>query len=306
MKDDFYIQFEQAFRGGRPEIKDRLQIYLPFIESLVDLYPKSVALDLGCGRGEWLEVLRDVGLSAFGVDLDDSMLAECRNLGLDVSTQDAISALNALEDESISIVSAFHLIEHIPFDILKTLVSESMRVLKPGGLLIMETPNSDNIMVATSRFYFDPTHTRPIPVELLKFLLKYYGFCNTAVFGLQESAELREKIAPSLQDVLGGASPDYAVITQKSAHESIIDRFKTPFALDLGLTTDTLVRRFDQRITQERSELTQSVVALTQSVAALNKQINAVYNSSSWKVTRPLRALSTGLRHIKALFKRTQ
>lgn len=288
MKDDFYSQFERSFRGERPEIKERLQVYLPFIEPLIDLYPDAIALDLGCGRGEWLEVLRDKGLTAQGVDLDDGMLDECRKLSLNVSTQDAISALNGFENESVSMVSAFHLVEHIPFEVLRTLISEAHRVLKPGGLLIMETPNPENIMVGTSNFYLDPTHTRPIPPGLLKFLPQFYGFLNVTVLGLQESPALREKMSPSLRDVLGGASPDYAVIAQKFAQESISACFKTAFAIKLGLTTETLISRYDHRIQQENSALNQSVATL-----------NAIYNSSSWKVTRPLRALGAALQYVK-------
>lgn len=353
MKDDFYSQFEHSFRGERSEIKDRLQVYFPFIEPLIDLYPDAIALDLGCGRGEWLEVLRDKGLAAQGVDLDDGMLAECRKLSLNVSTQDAIAALNSFEDTSIAMVSAFHLVEHLPFEILRTLISEAFRVLKPGGLLILETPNPENILVGTSNFYLDPTHTRPIPPGLLKFLSKYYGFINGTVIGLQESPVLREKASPSLRDVLGGASPDYAVVAQKSAHEEIIARFKSAFSLERGLTTDTLMNRFDQHSQQEHAELSQVIAALdaqgqqkhaelnqaiaelgvqseqknaelsqaismlgmqseqkyaelTQAISALNAQIHAVYSSSSWRVTRPLRAVGSALRRAKNWLKRNR
>jgi O-antigen chain-terminating methyltransferase len=314
MKDDFYTQFEQAFRGERPEIKARLQVYAPFIEPLIDLYPDAIALDLGCGRGEWLEVLRDKGLAAQGVDLDDGMLTECRKLNLNASLQDAIAALNSFENESISMVSAFHLVEHISFETLRSLISEAFRVLKPGGLLVLETPNPENILVGTSNFYLDPTHTRPIPPGLLKFMSKYYGFINGTVLGLQESPTLRENASPSLRDVLGGASPDYALVAQKSAPEEIIARFKAAFSLEHGLTTDTLMNRFDQHRQQGHAELSQAIAVLgtqsqqqhaelTQAVSALNAQIHAVYSSSSWRVTRPLRALGSALRHAKEWLK---
>jgi SAM-dependent methyltransferase len=309
MKDDFYSQFEHAFRGERPEIKERLQVYVPLIEPLIDLYPDALALDLGCGRGEWLEVLRDKGLNAKGVDLDDGMLAECRKLNLNVSTQDVIAALNSFEDESISMVSAFHLVEHISFEMLRALISEAFRVLKPGGLLILETPNPENILVGTSTFYLDPTHTRPIPPGLLKFLSKYYGFVNGTVLGLQESPALREKVSPSLRDVLGGASPDYAVVAQKPAHENIIARFKPAFSLERGLTTDALMTRYDQRIQAIAAlgaQNQQKHAELTQAISALNAQIHAVYHSSSWKVTRPLRAMGSALRHAKEWLKRNR
>jgi O-antigen chain-terminating methyltransferase len=135
---------------------------------------------------------------------------------------------------------------------------------------------------------------------------KYYGFINGTVLGLQESPTLRENASPSLRDVLGGASPDYALVAQKSAPEEIIARFKAAFSLEHGLTTDTLMNRFDQHRQQEGAELSQVIAALgaqSQAIAALNAQIHAVYSSSSWRVTRPLRALGSGLRHAKEWLK---
>ncbi len=364
MNDDFYSQFEHAFRGTRAEITARLKVYFPFIDPLLALYPEAIALDLGCGRGEWLEILRNKGFTALGVDLDDGMLADCRALNLNVRTQDAIAALSGLEDASTSIVSAFHLVEHIPFDVLRTLVSEAHRVLKPGGLLIMETPNPENIVVGSSSFYLDPTHSRPLPPGLLSFVPKYYGFLKTTVLRIQESPHLQQNISPTLLDVLGGASPDYAVIAQKSANTHLLKHFDSAFALDLGLTVDTLSTRYDETNqreiaalnaqhreiadvtahaisaitlqTNERFDLAEHEIAALNAqhreiadvtahaisaitlqtnerfdlaeheIAALNSQISAVYSSTSWKVTRPLRALGTGLRQLKELFKNRQ
>lgn len=251
MNDDFYSRFEQLFRGERPEIKARLLTYAPFFEPLLTLYPQALALDLGCGRGEWLELLKEKGFQTLGVDLDDGMLADCRALELNVRTQDAIAALQEMPNESISIVSAFHLVEHIPFDSLRTLVSEAYRVLKPGGLLIMETPNPENILVGTSHFYLDPTHTRPIPPGLLSFIPKYSGFLNVKVLRLQESPSLLKNESPTLLNVFGGTSPDYAVIAQKSAAQNVLDLFKSAFDLNVGLTFETLSNRYDNAL-QER------------------------------------------------------
>ena len=277
MTDNFYSQFEQSFRGKRAEIKGRLEVYSPFVAPLVALYPGALALDLGCGRGEWLESLREKGFTVMGVDLDDGMLADCKALGLDVKTQDAIAALNALDDASVSIVSAFHLVEHIPFDTLRTLVSEALRILKPGGLLIMETPNPENVMVGTSSFYLDPTHTRPIPPGLLSFIPKYYGFQSTMVLRLQESPELRQGLSPSLLDVLAGASPDYAVIAQKSANKEVLERFSSAFALDLGLTIETLASRYDQAI---RWEVAEAAHKLAESISKVAESTRKVAESS--------------------------
>lgn len=292
MKDHFYRDFELLFRGDRSEIKDRLLVYLPFVQPLLELYPDGVALDLGCGRGEWLETLRDQGLKVLGVDLDEGMLEDCKALALDVRREDALSALRAMPNESASMVSAFHLVEHISFDDLRSLVEDAHRVLKPGGLLIMETPNPENLTMAASRFYLDPTHTRPIPPGLLSFIPRYYGFSKSIVFRLQESKALRQNPSPALLDVLEGVSPDYAVIAQKSASQEVLDRFRHAFALDMGLTIETLTARYDQTlhaklgVQQERIE-------------SLESRLNEVLGSASWKLTHPLRLLGKGLRRVK-------
>ena len=135
-----------------------------------------MALDIGCGRGEWLELLKDNGISAQGVDLDEGMLKLCRINNLDVFKDDGIEFLKKQLDESLIIVSAFHVVEHIPFATLQFFISEALRVLKPGGVLIMETPNPENIKVATENFYLDPTHIKPIPSKLLSFFTRILRF----------------------------------------------------------------------------------------------------------------------------------
>ena len=299
MKDHFYRDFELLFRGDRSEIKERLRVYLPFVRPLLDLYPDAVALDVGCGRGEWLETLRDQGFKVLGVDLDEGMLEDCKTLHLEVRHEDALSVLRSMVDESASLVSAFHLVEHIAFDDLRSLVEQAHRVLKPGGLLIMETPNPENLTMAASRFYLDPTHTRPIPPGLLSFVPRYYGFSKSIVFRLQESAALRQDPSPALLDVLEGVSPDYAVIAQKSASEEVLDRFKPAFALDMGLTIETLTTRYDQTTREE-------LVAQRERIQTLESRLNHVLNSTSWKLTRPLRALVRGLSRLKQSFVRTR
>ena len=107
MSDDFYRALEDKFRGSRELIKSRLQFYLPFVQPLLNFYPSAKAIDLGCGRGEWLEVLADNGFDAEGVDLDDDMLAACRECGLNVQTNDALAFLRGMPDQSRVIVSGF-------------------------------------------------------------------------------------------------------------------------------------------------------------------------------------------------------
>ncbi len=247
MSSSFYRTFEDEHRGPRALIKSRLSAYLPFVESLKNIHPDVNAVDLGCGRGEWLELMQEVGIDSRGVDVDEGMLLVCRALGLPVETRDAISYLKSLTDDSLSVVSAFHLVEHLTFEQLQAVVAQAHRVLKPGGLLIMETPNPENIVVATRNFYLDPTHQRPIPPGLLFFIAEFYGFARAKIVRLQESKELAQHTHLTLQDVLGGASPDYAVVTQKSAAKVLLEQLDSPFSAEYGLSLESLTARFQEQ-----------------------------------------------------------
>lgn len=164
---NFYRAFEDRHRDSRELIKSRLRVYLPFVEPLCSYYDEAKALDLGCGRGEWLELMQEAGLDAQGVDLDDGMLVACRERNLKVQIGDAVNFLKKLPGTSHVIVTGFHIAEHVPFPYLQILVEESLRVLKPGRLLILETQNPENIVVGATNFFLDPTHQRPIPPLLL-------------------------------------------------------------------------------------------------------------------------------------------
>jgi SAM-dependent methyltransferase len=245
MSIPFYRAFEDRHRGSRELIRERQGVYFPFIEPLKELYSERKALDLGCGRGEWLEILQQAGFEPLGVDLDQGMLEACIELGLPVELNDALGALKKLPDDSQALVSGFHIAEHIPFDDLKVLVTEALRVLKPAGLLILETPNAENLVVGAQNFYLDPTHERPIPHLLLSFLTEFTGFNRTKLMRLHEPAVLAEGGAVGLMDVLGGTSPDYAVVAQKVAPVEQLAIFDDAFGKDYGLALDILAQRYD-------------------------------------------------------------
>ena len=244
---NFYRTFEDKHRGSRELIASRLKVYLPFIKPLQEVYSTSSTIDLGCGRGEWLELTMGLGFDALGIDMDNGMLEACRALNLPVKHGDAIEYLKGLPDESLSIVSAFHVVEHIPFEMLQTLVQEAIRVLKPAGLLILETPNPENIRVGTVNFYLDPTHQKPIPPLLLSFVPDYYGFYRTKIVRLQEDGRLHNGHV-SLLDVLGGVSPDYSIVAQKNGDANIIARFDDVFNTEFGLTTENLGLRYEEQL----------------------------------------------------------
>jgi SAM-dependent methyltransferase len=324
-REGFYRAFEERFRGSRELIRSRLRIYLPFIEPLKSIDDYLPAVDLGCGRGEWLELLKDSGFDAQGVDLDDGMLAACSANGLRVTKGDAIAFLKELPNESQSVVSGFHIAEHLPFSQLQILVEEALRVLKPAGLLILETPNPENIKVSSLTFYLDPTHHHPLPPELLSFLPEYYGFARIKVVRLQENQELLESQAASLDQVLGGVSPDYAVIGQKAADEAVARLFDSEFDKDFGLGAHVLVRRFDRQLAaqneraaalearvderadaletrvDERADaletrVDEQLAALAADILIKNAALADIYASTSWRITAPMRLVWRAVR----------
>ncbi len=327
MSDGFYRAFEDKHRGSLELIKDRQRAYLPFIEPLKKLYGTAQALDLGCGRGEWLELLTEAGFDAQGVDLDDGMLAECRARGLRVQTQDAVAALRECADASQAVVSGFHLAEHIPFDVLQELVREALRVLKPAGLLILETPNPENIVVGTANFYLDPTHRQPIPPLLLSFLPEYLGFARVKVLRLQSPVNLAQGRKLTVHDVLGGVSPDYAIVAQKAAAPEVVQAVSWAFVPEYGVTLDMVAGGYDQQIDarfQQASGRTEyavdlgmqgiakgdqamaraeQAVAIAENAAAraqfAENALHAIYHSSSWRVTAPLRWVGTQRRLVR-------
>ncbi|WP_110648652.1 class I SAM-dependent methyltransferase [Salinicola peritrichatus] len=213
-QDGFYRAFEDRFRGSREEIKRRVQVYLPFVAAVAERNPNVPVLDLGCGRGEWLEVLKQAGIAGEGIDQNAGMLEGCHELGLNVTQGDAITHLQQQSDASYICISLMHVVEHIPFDTLRLVVEQARRVLVPDGVLIMETPNPENVMVGSCNFYTDPTHRNPLPPPLLAFLPEYYGFERVKVLRLQELPALHDKLHYDINDFLTGVSPDYAVLAQ--------------------------------------------------------------------------------------------
>ena len=244
---EFYRSFEDKHRGSRELILGRLKVYKPFMEKLRTFWNLEVT-DLGCGRGEWLELLTSMQIRCQGVDLDEGMLSACKEHGFNVSKNDAISFLRQLPTASQMAVTGFHLAEHIPFNELQTLVLEAKRVIVPGGLLILETPNPENLLVGTSSFYMDPTHTNPLPPALLKFLPEHYGYARTTVLRLQEPETLQDIPQITFSHVLSGVSPDYSIVAQTARNGGESPDLDALFDVELGVTLDSLSKLFDVRV----------------------------------------------------------
>lgn len=184
MSSEFYLKLEDRFRGSRETIYERLKAHLPSVERAISLAGAGKLADLGCGRGEWLELLRDNDIEAYGIDINSSMVNACRNLGLKVEHGDALAHFRDLPDDSLVGVSGIHIVEHLPFGSVIKLFEECLRVLKPGGVIIFETPNPENLVVGACSFYLDPSHQHPIPPLLLEHLAAVSGFGDVQIHRL--------------------------------------------------------------------------------------------------------------------------
>lgn len=201
--EDFFVFHQERFRGTREEIIERLAFFLPTIEQSPVAKARRPALDLGCGRGEWLQLLQQKNWPGYGVDTNARSIELCRALNLEVVQADAVQHLTEVPDGQLGAVTAFHLAEHLPFPQVIRLLRHAARSLAPGGLVILETPNPANRDVASLSFYLDPSHIAPLPSALLHVALEFTGFRDIRVVQLHPSE-------------LGGEAPgvgrDYGII----------------------------------------------------------------------------------------------
>ncbi len=174
LPSESYLAFEDRHRGSREEIRARQRAYL-------DLFPTGPLLDVGCGRGEFLELCREAKVEARGIDVDAHMVASCRDAGLDVEQADALGYLAGLPDASLGGVFCAQVIEHLPPEAFIALVRLAHAKLRPGGTLLCETPNPMCLTIFASAFYVDLSHLRPIHPEGATFVLEAAGFRDVEV-----------------------------------------------------------------------------------------------------------------------------
>jgi 2-polyprenyl-3-methyl-5-hydroxy-6-metoxy-1,4-benzoquinol methylase len=219
--DPLFLDHAASFRGSRADIKKRLAVYLPYVQEAFAAAMKSPALDLACGRGEWMELITEAGIPAQGIDANRELVSAGRDLGLDMIQGDIFEFLETLPDESRSMVTAFHILEHIRFPDMVYLIDQAVRILKPGGIVIFETPNPKNLFVSSNNFYLDPTHLHPIPSEFLAFLVEARGLCDPKVLPLSPYPDyfhLPKSDCPAVKFINDHfyGSQDYAVVATKS------------------------------------------------------------------------------------------
>ena len=162
-------------------------------------------------------MLRENSIKAKGLDLNTPMIEQAKALDLDVINEDVITYLKKQSDNSIDAITGFHIVEHLPFEVMMSMFFESLRVLKSGGLVVFETPNPENILVGGHYFYNDPTHKNPLVPVTLEFILEYIGFDLVEIKRLHTYADAA-KIPPSEDPFLNNNflnAMDFAVIGYK-------------------------------------------------------------------------------------------
>ncbi len=216
--DPLYVAFEDRFRGSRAEIKQRQAVYLDLLREAGAGQPGRPIVDVGSGRGELLELLGDEGLQARGVDLNRSMVAYCKGVGLDCTHDDAVAYLSRLEAGSLGGVTGFHIIEHLPFAVFVALLDASLRALAPGGVIVFETPNPANLLVSSRWFHLDPTHRNPLPAEMVSMIAEARGFIQVSIRELHPMAqrfEAKDDVLAAQLDAIFHGPQDYALIARK-------------------------------------------------------------------------------------------
>jgi O-antigen chain-terminating methyltransferase len=221
-----YFGFEERFRGSEEEIKERQRRYVEHFRGTEQV------LDVGSGRGEFLELLREAGITARGVDTNLDMVLLCKEKRLDVLHEDVFGYLEALPDESLGGIFAAQLIEHFPPSAIISLIRLCHRKLKPNGVLLLETPNPQCLTTLAWAFYMDFSHLWPCHPESMRYLLETMGFRDVrlefsapvaaqagipfvrdpSLFG--EETERFNRAAQLLNDLIFGFQ-DYAIIGRR-------------------------------------------------------------------------------------------
>ena len=197
-----YVGFENQFRGSQETIRARLESYLPYFDGASDV------LDVGCGRGEFLDLLAARGISGRGLDLNHEMVEVCRARGLDVAEADVVSYLEALPDGSLGGLIAVQVVEHLQPGYLLRFLELAFHKLRPGASIVLETLNPACWTAFFDSFIRDITHVWPLHPETLRYLVLASGFSAAAI-------EFRSPVAPQdrLQPIVsdpGAASADLA------------------------------------------------------------------------------------------------
>jgi O-antigen chain-terminating methyltransferase len=196
-----YVAFEDRFRGSREEIRQRLLPYLPLFSGATNV------VDIGCGRGEFLDLFREHGVAARGIDVNDEMVEACRARGLTADRADALAFLESQPDDSIGGLTAIQVVEHLEPEYLMRLIEIARHKLKPGAHMVLETINAACWAAFFDSYIRDFTHAHPIHPDTLKYLVQVSGFASTELRYLAPIAERDKLPKVSVSDDAGQVDP---------------------------------------------------------------------------------------------------
>jgi O-antigen chain-terminating methyltransferase len=206
-----YARFAERFRGSEDYVKRGQQFYLPYFAGCRNV------LDIGCGRGEFLEMMAQAGVPAHGIDLSEESVALCRQKGLTAGTADLYAYLADLPEASLDGIFCAQVVEHLDSARLPEAIRLAASRLERNGVMAIETPNPECLAIFASHFYLDPTHTRPVPHPLLAFYMEESGLGGVEVHRLSPAVESMPALASLPEDFrqafFGGL--DYAIIGKK-------------------------------------------------------------------------------------------
>jgi O-antigen chain-terminating methyltransferase len=204
-------RFALCFRGSEEYVKTGQRQYVPSFEGCQNV------LDIGCGRGEFLEIMREANIPAVGIDLSQEPVAMCRLKGLEAETADLFTYLAALAEESLDGIFCAQVVEHLPPERLPEMIRLCASRLARNGVMVVETPNPECLAIFATHFYLDPTHARPVPHPLLAFYLEEFGMGVVEVRRLTPAVESMPSLAllpEAFRDAFFGGL-DYAIIGKK-------------------------------------------------------------------------------------------
>jgi len=206
-----YGRFAERFRGGEEYVKAGQEFYRPYFTG------RQNVLDIGCGRGEFLEMMREMDVPARGIDLSEESVATCRAKGLDAGIADLYDYLAGLPEASFDGIFCAQVVEHLPPERLPEMVKLAASRLTRGGVIAIETPNPECLAIFATHFYLDPTHTRPVPHPLLAFYLEEFGVGLIEVHKLSPAVESMPSLASLPEDFRGAffGGLDYTIIGRK-------------------------------------------------------------------------------------------
>lgn len=170
-----YFLFEEYYRGSREEIISRQKQYLPYFSDA------EIVLDLGCGRGEFTELMLQENINVVSVDMDDDMVSYCRDRGFNIKKMDLLDYLQTIDDNSVDGIFLGQVIEHMKAEDMISMVKLAYRKLKPNSWLIAETPNPRSLSIFAQSFYLDLTHNKPVHPFTSKFIWETEGFRDVEV-----------------------------------------------------------------------------------------------------------------------------